>query len=289
MSAGVLTLNVQCQGSCTCNKADNSIPGLKAEKKTSIDNAVGFVSYTHSSKNSFTLKGVLYGGDTLGEDNGEDIEGVTKVSVYYWDGDENKPLVIEVVKRDSPHEPEYFYKHDQDEEEAKGDATIWRHHGYSGGTSLQDRLDDRNASINNVLPLDLERPNKPFNFSSSLSKNVTIELVHDSKPPPGSEYVSTAYKINGIDRDTRISRIEYQKQKIKDIIIPTGGQINGIRFYSSTSISPVPIMINFDVKGGDSKWYYSTDKSGTKWAEHDDGSTFYGGDGNGVRKLLPTS
>ncbi|EKX74143.1 hypothetical protein BEWA_041810 [Theileria equi strain WA] len=280
MTAGDwLRLNVHCNGdsgTCRCDK----IGSISARKEVSPSNARGFVAYTHELKDGtpFTLKKDI-GGDKLG-DNGEDIEGVTKVSVYYWDADKDrkKPLVIKVIRKDHQSQPEYYYKQDNGENEAQNkDATTWVHHGYVEGTSLQTRLDDRNAAINNVLPFDIEYPAKYLNFSSHRTKGKGIESSGQAPQLNGTEYVTTSYKINGIDGNTGISRIEYKKEKIKDIIIPPGGQINGIRLYSNTGISPVPIMFEFMKSGQEeSTWYYSKSPDGTEWQEvYDRGNTFY--------------
>ncbi|AFZ79879.1 hypothetical protein BEWA_027280 [Theileria equi strain WA] len=250
---------------CGCDKIPQYL-GITAKKDPSPLSITGFVAYTHSSKNSFTLKGTLDGNEKLGD--GEDITNVTKVSIYYWDGDENeknaKPLILE-VKKDGQIQQEYYIKYESDERELgdKGDTTVWKHQGHSGDISLQDILDDRNCAINKRVPLDIENPNKYLNFSSDRSKGVKIKLTSLQRLN-GSEYVVTTYKIS--DPNLKLSRVEHENKKIGEIVVPEN-TLDGIRLYSSSGISErLPIALELkSTGGGDAKWYYSKSPDGKGW------------------------
>ncbi|AFZ80811.1 hypothetical protein BEWA_002180 [Theileria equi strain WA] len=281
MSAGELTLNIgsKCQGPCICSNKGN----ITASKDTSPESVRGFVSYVHSGKEQFTLKGTLDGGEKLG--GGDDISGVKKVSVYYWDGDEDKkgrPLLIEVVRSDVEN-TEYYYNDKDYNEETQGNNRIWKYHGYSGEAPLQTRLDDCNASINNVVPFDIKDPLKELKFDSSASKGKGIEHVPSTPQLNGSNYKVTEYKITG--SGTKLSRLEYDKQKLNVTIPPD--TLHGIRLYSSPVNDNVPIAVELKSPGnGGSKWYYSEDDSGTNWGETGDGGhRLYGPDGKPTEAL----
>ncbi|EKX72439.1 hypothetical protein BEWA_049060 [Theileria equi strain WA] len=255
MSTGELTLNVQCSGP-TCN-CGSSILGITAKKETNLPSVTGFVAYTHEIK----------GGDSLeGEYN---ISDVTKVSVYYWDEDDGKsdakPLILEVVKsKKIKDESEYYYRHDTGEPELGNESeTVWKYHGSSGGTSLQALLDDRNLGRNNVFPIDLDQPEKNLEIDSDRSKNKGIKSGGPPTPLAGSDYIVTTYKIS--DQTLKLSRVEYNKNKIKEIPIPDDA-LDGIRLYSSLEISKVPVMIELaGANGGDSTFYATKDTDGRNW------------------------
>ncbi|AFZ79777.1 hypothetical protein BEWA_026260 [Theileria equi strain WA] len=279
MSVGVLTLNIKnkCQaGSCSCGKTPDKF-GLKVSKETTIPNVTGFVRYTHEldDGNTFTLKGELNGNERL--EGGRSIENVREVSVFYWDGDEDgsAPLILEVVKGPDARDTEYYIRYEYGEQEISGSSeTVWKHHGYIEGKPLQDRLDDRNLARNQRIPFGLENPTKYRNFGSDRSKGKRVQLA-SLKSLNGSEYTVTTYNI--IDQDLRLSRIEYDKEKI-DIPIPAN-TLDGIRLYSSSGISQVPLMIEFKpVSGGDSTFHAS--KSETTWNTVDGRSEdfYYGKD-----------
>ncbi|AFZ79871.1 hypothetical protein BEWA_027200 [Theileria equi strain WA] len=276
MTAGELTLNIgsKCQGPCRCTGGDST--GITASRKVDNNSARGFVSYIHESNDPFTLKRELTNGDNLG-DNGTDISGVEKVSIYYWDGDtnHNRPLLLEVIKSSGPQSTEYYYKHGGEETEARGDARIWRHHGYSAGTPLQTRLDDRNCAINKRIPFDIDEPMKYNNFNSDASKGKGIKFGGPPIPLTGSDYMVTTYQIT--DQTLKLSRLEYKKKRI-DEIKTSHDALEGIRLYSNTEISQVPVMIELkSSNGGPSTFYATKDKDGRNWQQVDGNTDLYDG------------
>ncbi|EKX73866.1 Vacuolar protein sorting-associated protein family member protein [Theileria equi strain WA] len=252
---------------CTCpgKKPDGGIEVSKGTDK----NAVGFVAFTHYLKSgTFTLLQDLGNTERL-EDN--EVTEVKKVSVYYWDGDTDyeKPLLLEVVKYD---EQKVYYKRSEDGEKGESETHIWKQYIASSGTALQAMLDDRNCARNNVVPLILEDPEKGIDTSSNCAKEKGIQFF---KPYPltGSDYMATEYKITGLD--AKISRIEYQKTKINGIDIPNV-PVSQIRLFSSPVNGNLPLMINFNPKSGEPRWYYSKDGNGNDWGETGNDNRFYG-------------
>ncbi|AFZ79442.1 hypothetical protein BEWA_022900 [Theileria equi strain WA] len=234
---------------------------------------VGFVRYSHSSDESFKLL------KNIGKDQELDdteLTGIKEVSVYYWDGDisHEKPLLLEVVKRDRSHEPAYYYKYGENEDEGKPDTKVWKHKPHVGGISLQSRLDERNLGVNNRIPLDLEEPDKYLGSTSNLAKDITVQLVHSGTELYGTDYRVTEYKITGSDGNTRFSRVEYKKAKANGIEIPND-LITNIRLYSSPSgAGATPVMIEFVGLHGGPSTFFDT-KDGTNWGKVGNSDGFY--------------
>ncbi|AFZ79971.1 hypothetical protein BEWA_028200 [Theileria equi strain WA] len=256
---------------CICT---GSTGNFTTSRDTDFDQVVGFVRYTHRSDEPFRLLKNIGDDEQLDVgDNYQEVKGVTEVSVYYWSENERKPLLLRVVKDGVTHEPEYYYKYGGNENEAGGQQNLWRHKNHEGGISLQTRLDERNLGINNRIPLYLDEPDKPLGLGSDLAKSVTIQ--HVQPPPPqlvGGGYTITEYKLNG-DTNTSISRIEYGKQKV-NVDIPPGG-MNTVRLYSSPVNSNVPLMVNFNLKNGEPRWYFSKTQDGRSWIEVGSTDNFY--------------
>ncbi|AFZ80993.1 hypothetical protein BEWA_004010 [Theileria equi strain WA] len=267
----VLTLNVKCGGNpCNCSNSSDII----VSKDETIDNVTSFIAYSHSIKKgeSFTLSQNLDGGESL--DSG-DIQDVEKVAVYYWDRDSQHktPLLLNITQKDNPKSL-YYLRYEDGEPEGNPNPKVWKQ--YNGvGTSLQDLLDDRNLGRNNVFPLDLNEPTKRLDTGTDVAKKAEVQLVQTS-PLTDSDYKITMYKLNGKDGETKFSRAMYDKGKANGIVIPDD-ILTSIKLYSS-SVSSIPIMVEF-VKSGKagSEWFYNTNSQGTNW-QGDGGNTFYGSD-----------
>ncbi|AFZ80769.1 hypothetical protein BEWA_001760 [Theileria equi strain WA] len=256
---------------CKCTIRPDSI---EAKKDDTIENVTDFVAYTHSNKTAFTLQKDLDGGESL---EGDEIEDVMSVSIYYWSGDKafQKPLLIEVIKYDAQ---KIYYKRSEDGE---NDTRIWKKDAsHTGGASLQALLDDQNCALHNVIPFVLDDITKGIGTTSNCAKEKGVEFV---KPYtlPGSDHIGTEYKLNGLG--TGISRVEYQKNKIGGIDIPTDA-LDGIKLYSSPVNGNVPLMLNFKLRNGDYRWYYSKTKDGQSWGE-DGGNGLYNSDGKPTEAL----
>ncbi|EKX73933.1 hypothetical protein BEWA_039710 [Theileria equi strain WA] len=249
---------------CSC-PGGTSISEIEAKREDNIDNFTGFVALIHSPKAglTFTLRRELDGNESL-EDN-QDIHGVTKVSVYYWTCDKGytKPLLLEIIKNDIV-ERDYYYK----SEDGEGDTNthIWKRDTNPRGTALQAILDDRNCVVNNAVPFFIDEPEKGIDTTSDCAKKKRIEPVGGGLQLSGSDYRVTEYKITGLQ--TGISRVQYQKEKVSGIEIPSGNQVSQIRLYSSPVNDKIPLMININLKTEGYRWYYSTSANGQNWGEH---------------------
>ncbi|EKX72264.1 hypothetical protein BEWA_047290 [Theileria equi strain WA] len=267
---------------CTC--PGYKPPGLETKKVTGDHNAVGFIAYTHSNKEGFTLSNNLGDGEKL-ED--EEVKKVTSVSVYYWDGDKNydKPLLLEVKKKD---DPKSFYYLRYDETETGDQPAVWKQYTDDTGTSLQALLDERNLGRNNVFPLYLDQPTKPLDVESNVAKSKGLELVKNGTEITGSDYRVTEYKLNGKDGNTRFSRVMHGKDRVNGITIPND-IISNIRLYSSPiNNSKVPIMFEFVGKdGGNSKWFHNQNKGTgtTQWGEIGNPEGFHSDKNNSISTL----
>ncbi|EKX73845.1 hypothetical protein BEWA_038830 [Theileria equi strain WA] len=256
-----------------CRCSSNKLDGLETKKVTDDGNAVGFVALTHSHKDPFRLlKSLGDGKDELDiGDNQQEIKEVTSVSVYYWVGDKEyrKPLLLEVVKNDATHAPDYYYKYGNNEPEAGGQQNVWRHKPHVGGVSLQSRLFDRNLGINNRYPLYLNDPTKVLGLDSKFAKNIGVEPVQSGREIVGTNYTVTEYKLNGQNNGhggTKFSTVIFDKKNTGIKIPPEA--TDEIRLYSSSVNTNVPIALEFKLQNGNSRLLYSTDKSGKNWQEH---------------------
>ncbi|AFZ80117.1 hypothetical protein BEWA_029680 [Theileria equi strain WA] len=271
MSAGELTLNVKCQGGDKgqCNCGAGPLPGITAKKETDLQSVRGFYSYVHERKTPFTLKKTLGNNEEL---DGNDVDSVTKVSVFYWNENETRPLLLEIIKNNNDLEKEYYYKYGNNENEAGGQHHLWRHQNRDGGISLQSRLDERNLGINNVFPLDLDNPEKRIQSTSNAAKDKGLERVSSVPQLTGTDYVVTEYRFINHDGNTRFSRVEYGKEKANGIEIPAGTTTN-VRLYSSP-VSNSPIMFEFVGLAGGNSTFFDT-KDGINWGKVINSDGFY--------------
>ncbi|AFZ79571.1 hypothetical protein BEWA_024200 [Theileria equi strain WA] len=248
--------------------------GITAKKVNDPESVHGFHSYVHENNTPFILSKSLGGGEELG---GNDVEGVTKVSIFYWDGDDSnpkKPLLLEIIKNNIDTEKEYYYKYGKDEREAGDQQHIWRHQNRDGSISLQSRLDERNLGINNVFPLDLENPEKRIQSTSNAAKDKGLERVSSVPQLTGTDYVVTEYRFINHDGNTRFSRVMYKKEKANGISVPFGITTN-VRLYSSpVNGSTPPLMFEFvGLSGGNSTFFDS--KDGRNWGKVINSDGFY--------------
>ncbi|EKX72024.1 hypothetical protein BEWA_017030 [Theileria equi strain WA] len=274
--SGMLTLNVNCQGGGkdgdgTC-KCGSNIHNLEAKKW--IDQPTkGFIKLTHYSKIPFSLKKEL-GGFRIIEVGGvserQPIKDVVSVSVYFWEGAKNKPILLGIKKRDK-HEPTFYGK--------ANTGITWRNSTVQN-LDEQQALDNQNCHNNGAVPFnikgstsgDLLRDDKV----TCVNTTRRIELVGGSKNHPGSEYVTTTYKVSG---DTKISRVTYRGKDTTDLSPPTY-PVGVIRLYSYPGAINVPLMLEFKSEndGSGSACFESKDTSGTNWLEYGSGNSFYNGD-----------
>ncbi|EKX72347.1 hypothetical protein BEWA_048140 [Theileria equi strain WA] len=186
-----------------------------------------------------------------------------------------KPLLLEVVKnKDSRDEKEYYYKYDGP------NSNTWKYQGPKDIT-LQERLDDRNCGRNNAIVFNVQNPEKGILSGNSNSNCLTttrkISVVSTSpQGPPNGDYTVEEYAIGG--KDTKISRVTYNRTDIKGIHLTKNDDIFKVRVYShaDSRSNSTPLMLQFIKKDEkQSKWYYSKDKNGIDWGTVDNHSEFY--------------
>ncbi|EKX73534.1 haloacid dehalogenase-like hydrolase family member protein [Theileria equi strain WA] len=258
-------------------KCSDTIPGLKAEKRASQPTA-GFTKYIHylQSGGIFTLNKELSNGGKLSggyqiESAGNNIPNVQSVSTYYWNGDNNTPILIEVITNGGNTTTIRYGRNNSTDKD-------WN--PVEAGLNEQEALDQQNCKINNAIPLNITSPQSgdlPNDSKADCLKTRTINSAQSSPPPktpPGSDYTVTGYTINGlVDRDieTKISRVTLRGNPVTFSTPPDA--ITEVRLYSSSVNTNAPIMVSFLKQGGESKWYESQNKEGTQWGEVGDEKT----------------
>ncbi|EKX72155.1 hypothetical protein BEWA_046190 [Theileria equi strain WA] len=269
MSAGVLTLNVNCQGpKCDC-PGNDKIPGLEVKKETNIGGVTNFIKYTHYLEGrTFKLNTTLKDGNQIiggfAAKRGQPVEAVKEVSVYYWDGNNAKPILLGIKKGE---DTKYYSK-----------GSSWLHTPVAH-LSEQEALDEHNCQKNNAVVFDIKNAHSGHILKEYKANcmNKTRKIESETSPnPPGSEYIAKAHIIRDNDRDTRISRVTYNG-KPTDIDPTKHGPASQIRLYSYPGSDSVPLMIEFKPSNNRiSRWFESTDQSGKEWLEvYDSGNTFY--------------
>ncbi|AFZ80892.1 hypothetical protein BEWA_003000 [Theileria equi strain WA] len=257
---------------CKC-PGTNKPGGLNAKREVNPESVVGFVSYTHYSKEEFRLLKDLGGGEELDVGVGhQEIKNVTEVSVYYWDQDNDcrTPLLLKITKQDHP-QTVYYKRYKNDEPEAENKPKVWKYYYNPTSISLQALLDERNLGRNNVFPLYLDNPDKPFDLESNATKKVKVESVGggDSQTLPGTNYTVKEYKLN-LQRGTRFSMALFNKNRVDGVKIPEGETTNFRLYFSGRST--VPVALEFKLQNGNSRLLYSTNTTGTQWQEHGSGN-----------------
>ncbi|AFZ79687.1 hypothetical protein BEWA_025360 [Theileria equi strain WA] len=141
-----LNLDSQCDnGQCECEKS----PDIIANKRYNTPvNGFFKVIHTDKNQNTFRLYGELQDGSKI-EDNG-DIHAVKEVSIYYWNREPSKPILIEVKYGSGTHT---YY--------ARGAGSQWIEHDQlsKDGEKLEKELDDLVCQHYESVTLDLTRSN----------------------------------------------------------------------------------------------------------------------------------
>ncbi|AFZ80141.1 hypothetical protein BEWA_029930 [Theileria equi strain WA] len=262
MSAGVLTLNVdgKCGKECNCT-GGQSIAKLKVSKEPDTP-VKGFTKCMHylEGGSTFKLNKTLAGdGGTISATVGSPdapIPNVTEVSIYYWDGAPDRPILIGITKKSSSGKPTFYGKN------GTGGHLSWLA-GQVRDLEEQQALDKQNCYNNDAIPFNI-KDSRTGDFEESkttcMQKSRKIKSTTSlPDPPPGSEYAVTSFRItdtSGKDKETKISRVTYRSKPTD--IPPISEAIEKIRLYSYPGSSQVPLMIEFKPPGnGGSKWYYS--------------------------------
>ncbi|EKX73991.1 hypothetical protein BEWA_040290 [Theileria equi strain WA] len=276
----VLTLNVQCRGSkCIC--PDNNKPqSLKVETVTRINNVTSFTKYSHSIPNrTFTLNKRLKNGDiieTAIRSRETSIPSVQSVSVYYWNGNLGKPILIEVKDGSSGTK---YYCHSSTTGRGRSN---WSNVGNENSRLVQ-LLDEQNCARNHAVPLEISDPTK--NHAPDIKSTCLNEFRKITGPIspkltiPGGDYTVQEYKVHtpsALENGTKISRVVFGGNDT-NISLPKRYPVYRVRIYSQqgTKDSNPPLMLQFIKDGTDSEWFYSRKKDGIDWGEVHDTYGFY--------------
>ncbi|AFZ80775.1 hypothetical protein BEWA_001820 [Theileria equi strain WA] len=282
--SGVLTLNLRCsgdKGQCTCG---SDITDLKVKKETNIGGVTNFIKYTHHLEgHTFKLNITLKDGDQIRGGftarRGQPIKDVEEVSVYYWSGKPDKPILLGITTTSGDRQPKYYSRGD-------GSGLSWMNAPVADkNLNEQEALDDQNCRRNQAVPFNIISSQfgslLKESKSNCLNNYRRIEPTRPPPPsPPGSNYSVTTYNITGPAEDTKISRVTLRGDSV-NITFRKHDAIEKIRLYSYQGSGDVPLMLEFKPKnGGGSTFYESTSQDGNNWIEVGDGKSknFYSGD-----------
>ncbi|EKX73813.1 hypothetical protein BEWA_038500 [Theileria equi strain WA] len=218
---------------------------------------VNFLKNFHSTtKNPFIVNEYLQDGYKIGTGM-KPLEGVEGFSVYLWDGEPEKPILLEV--KQITKEKKYY---------GRG-KNFWGPSQVEGLDELQ-ALDHQNCQHNNAIPMELTNPTDltrflPKNKSTCLSTK-SIQTSSSVTLPQGASgtYTGKGYQIPG---NAKISRVTYNGQPTN--IVPPYTQYGPIfNIYYWKEDQNVPLLVEFKPKtGGNSTWYENVGGNGTEYKE----------------------
>ncbi|EKX72204.1 hypothetical protein BEWA_046680 [Theileria equi strain WA] len=242
MSAGELTLNVKCQGGDKgqCNCGAGPLPGITAKKETDLQSVRGFYSYVHERKTPFTLKKTLGNNEEL---DGNDVDSVTKVSVFYWNENETRPLLLEIIKNNNDLEKEYYYKYGNNENEAADHPSL---EDFPMVTTDPNTFDLAVQNSSSYRSFDVNIQGISTKVYVSTCGNTIKKVVNGSKDvwtatsKQARIYCIVFLKDNNLsmalvkirDNDNKVSYILTELDKDKWVISPghsISGRVNGLK------------------------------------------------------------
>ncbi|EKX73614.1 hypothetical protein BEWA_036500 [Theileria equi strain WA] len=238
----------------------------------------GFFKLVHTTaKTPFQLETYLFNGQEIRKTKGtpgQPITDVNSVSVYYWDGDDNKPILLEVASTvETKH---YSYRFDTGVRKNN-----WSHAGNSD-KSLEYLLDDQNCNRNGAIPFEINDPTTAYASYGSHCIKETRKITDSASSPtfiPESDYIIKEYYVHSsFNIGTQISRATFGGKDTSGIKLPRSYTVSKIRVFSyPDSGSDIPLMLEFMPKdtGGQSEWYYSQRSNGLTWAKLGNRSTVF--------------
>ncbi|EKX73876.1 hypothetical protein BEWA_039140 [Theileria equi strain WA] len=235
-------------------------------------NVPGFFKLVHKpNKSQVTLNRTLEDRDEIrgGFMEVNSISDVKEVSVYYWNGNLNDPILLGITKDGRPENTKYFSK--------GNNVRNWMNAPIEH-LNEQQALDEQNCYKNNAVVFNIRDSQSGYLRESSRATCIQkTRKIRKSRPtpPPGSEYNVTTYRFADIKYNntkfTKISRVTLNGIYINDISPPRDA-LEGIRLYSYPASVDVPLMIEFIKQGGGSTFYASKNGSGGNWVPVDEGS-----------------
>ncbi|EKX73599.1 conserved hypothetical protein [Theileria equi strain WA] len=242
---------------------------IKFIADTSINNVTSFTRYTHwipdGSERTFILYKELQDGSKIVESSvGVSIPNVESVSVYYWNGNLGKPILLEVTIGGGGKPETKHYCHSSTTGGGRGN---WSN-ADNEDKELLYLLDENNCRRNRAVPFNI---NKPEDTSQIYNDDQVPQCVKDTrkiteygpKPaPPGGEYTVKECVVYNDPSDpfetgTKVSRVIFGKMNT-DISLPNNYPVSRIRVFSQKNVDSTPLILQFVKKGGEEqRWFYS--------------------------------
>ncbi|EKX73894.1 hypothetical protein BEWA_039320 [Theileria equi strain WA] len=256
---------------------NTNLPGIRAEKdKNKPVNGFTRYTYKHNGGSAFTLNTNLGGGHNLRGRGGNILE----VTVYYWNGNNNTPILLGIKKNSNDFK---YYS-------CRFNKTNQSNWSYAGNENkdLLHLIDEKNCSFNGAVPFEITDPTNPsLFFSGDIPYCIQTRKIESIKSAPQltiPEYTVKEYDVHSSGIGTQISRVTYSGADTSGINLPNDYAVYRVRVYSHQT-TDIPLMLQFIPKnGGESKWFESTKKDGTKWAQAGDYG-FYNSDGQPTEAL----
>ncbi|EKX72849.1 hypothetical protein BEWA_014080 [Theileria equi strain WA] len=253
-----LGISNKCNVTCNCSYKDGP---FVAKREDALPSDIGFTRYTHSlsSGGPFTLKRELAkGGGQIGVTPGSDteIQTVTEVSVYYWNGEPDNPILLGIKKsslQDDSNQPKYYGKL----------LSVWGPSQVEG-LEEQQALDHQNCQHNSAIPFDIKNP-LLFSASNSECLNSRTQVISSNgsrQIGKDDRYLIEYYKINNVN--VKISRATYNNEDTT--VTPPNIPISQIRVYYWSKRPSEPLMVEFKPRGRwESVWFERLTHAGTVW------------------------
>ncbi|AFZ79216.1 hypothetical protein BEWA_020630 [Theileria equi strain WA] len=206
----------------------------------------GFFRVTHQTTAvaSFKLSKTLSNnGDQIGKGGGPSIPNVQYVSVYFWDGEPSKPILLGIKQGGNL---KYYSR--------SSGTTSWIQGNNDKFKKLVHMLDDKNCQRNNAIPFDIKEPTKDHADGNSNCLKIRKITGPTSSQLPGGDYAVREYAISG---DARMSRVTFDG--IYTNIGATKDTVNKAVVYywkndPNISSRAIPLLVGF-VKNGLIDWY----------------------------------
>ncbi|EKX72355.1 hypothetical protein BEWA_048220 [Theileria equi strain WA] len=226
----------------------------------------GFFKHVHKpNKSQVTLNRTLEDRDEIRGGfmgSGKFIKDVKEVSVYYWNGNLNDPILLGITAKGTSADIETKYF-------SKGSSWL---NGPVEYLNEQQALDEQNCYNNNAVVFNIRDSHSGHILKEYKANcmNKTRKIESETSPnPPGSEYIAKAHIIRDNDRDTRISRVTYNGKPTD--ILPVNFPVDVITLYSYPASEDVPLMIEFKPNGVGHSTFYAS-RGSNNWQRIDEGS-----------------
>ncbi|EKX72243.1 hypothetical protein BEWA_047070 [Theileria equi strain WA] len=191
------------------------------------------------------------------------IQGVKNFHVYFWNGNDNTPILLGIKKSTEKDFKYYSYY-------GPGEHGKWIQGSYEKlvSTDLNYMLDDQNCYRNSAIPINLMEPKNlgVFKSSKNQSKCLTNGLVTPSTQPQLPNGAENYYKVDAyqLSNNKRVSRITFNDNPTN--IIPPYNEDGPLLHIYSWKNSGIPLLVELIRKDG-SDWFENLGEGPdyTKW------------------------